>query len=68
MDCRAGYGPGHDYAALGLMLHQMTGNTCGQQVCTVDIDNLKLLDTLEGLCHGIELRGEACRIDEVIES
>lgn len=66
IDYCAGYRPGHDHAVLGFTLHQVTGNACGGQVCTVDINTPKLLDTVEGVCNGIEFLGEARRIDEVV--
>ena len=52
---------------MGFALHQVTGNICGEQVCTIDIDTPKLLDTVEWVCNDIEVLGEACIVDEMVD-
>lgn len=55
-----------DHASRALALHQVTGDTSGEEVGAINVDTPQLLDTLVRVGDCVKVLGEACGGDEVV--
>lgn len=67
IDDSTGHTSNHDDAAVcDIASHQVTGDTCREEVCAIDIDAPQLLYPLVWVCLCGEVLGEAGRGDQVV--